>query len=101
MPAAAAAALVSHAHMHRCCCCCRSSTAAIPSVFDRIDFLASHSYPAQGIGWGFNVPLTQGMPGLKYYELELQHINRTVQVKGRRVLLLLHTLRGTFVLTPA
>ena len=52
----------------------------IPDIFDYIDFLASHSYPASGIGYGFNVPYNQAMPGLTYFELELKQINRHVQV---------------------
>jgi hypothetical protein len=33
--------------------------AAVPGVFAGMDFLASHSYPADGIGYGFNVPYAQ------------------------------------------
>lgn len=54
--------------------------AAVPDVFDHIDFLASHAYPASGIGYGFNAPLSQAMPGLLYFEMELARVNRSVQV---------------------
>lgn len=54
--------------------------AAVPDVFDHIDFLASHAYPASGIGYGFNAPLSQATPGLLYFQLELARVNRSVQV---------------------
>ncbi len=43
---------------------------AIPGIYDQVDFLASHSYPAQAIGWGFFVPFDQAKPGLLYYRNE-------------------------------
>eukprot|EP01084_Bolivina_argentea_P109202 195169_1 len=52
----------------------------IPNVFHKIDFLASHSYPANGIGYGFNVGYPSCLPGLRYYEKELNMLNRSVQV---------------------
>ena len=53
---------------------------AVPDVFDKIDYLASHSYPADGIGYGFNVGYPSCLPGLTYYEKELEIIGRNVQV---------------------
>jgi hypothetical protein len=50
--------------------------AAVPGIFNKIDFLASHSYGAQGIGWGFNVPYAQAGPGLWYFRKELSTIGR-------------------------
>ncbi|ETO01404.1 hypothetical protein RFI_36036 [Reticulomyxa filosa] len=52
----------------------------IPTIFEKVDFLASHSYPASNIGYGFNVPYDQGIPGLLYYQKELDTIGRSVQV---------------------
>jgi len=51
--------------------------AAVPGVFDRIDAFASHSYPAEGEGWGFFVPYDRAGPGLRYFETELSTIGRT------------------------
>lgn len=53
---------------------------AIPNIFDKIDFLASHSYPADGIGYGFNVPFDESIIGLEYYKKELDTIGRSLQV---------------------
>lgn len=53
---------------------------AVPDVFDLVDFLASHSYPASGIGHGVNVPFSDAMPGLTYYQKELKIIGRPLQV---------------------
>ena len=50
--------------------------AAVPGVFDRIDAFASHSYPAEGEGWGFFVPYDRAGPGLRYFETELATIGR-------------------------
>ncbi len=50
--------------------------AAVPGVFDRIDAFASHSYPAEGEGWGFFVPYESAGPGLRYFETELGTIGR-------------------------
>ena len=54
--------------------------AAVPGIWSSVDFLASHAYPASGIGYGFNAPMPQALPGLLYYEMELAQINRSVQV---------------------
>lgn len=49
-------------------------------VWPQVDFLASHSYPASGIGYGFNAPMPQALPGLNYFDLELAVVNRSLQV---------------------
>lgn len=49
---------------------------AVPDVFDRIDVFSSHSYPAQGEGWGFFCAYADAMPGLKFFEKELQVIGK-------------------------
>lgn len=54
--------------------------AAVPSLWSSVDFLASHAYPASGIGYGFNAPMPEALPGLLYYRMELAQINRSVQV---------------------
>ncbi len=36
--------------------------------------------PASGIGYGFNAPYSQGLPGLTYYQLELQHVGKNMKV---------------------
>lgn len=51
-------------------------SAAVPDVFSRIDGLASHSYPAEGMGWGFFVPYDRAGPGLRFFEAELARIGR-------------------------
>lgn len=48
--------------------------AAVPGIWSRLDFLASHAYPASGTGFGFFVPYDQGLTGLKYFEQELAAI---------------------------
>lgn len=48
---------------------------AVPDLYQTADFLASHSYPAQGVGWGFFCPFVQAATGLLYYQLELKAIN--------------------------
>ena len=53
---------------------------AIPDVWNRLDFLASHSYPAQGIGWGFFLPYDQCGPGLNYFQNELNTIGKELPV---------------------
>ena len=53
---------------------------AIPNIFDKIDWFASHSYPSSGIGYGFNAPYNNAIIGLTYYKQELQLIGRDVQV---------------------
>ncbi len=45
--------------------------AAVPGVHAALDGFASHSYPAQGEGWGFFVAYDQAGPGLAYYQTEL------------------------------
>jgi hypothetical protein len=49
---------------------------AVPDIFLHLDYWATHSYPASGIGYGFNVPYDQGLPGLLYYQRELSLVNR-------------------------
>jgi hypothetical protein len=49
-------------------------------VWNKMDFLTSHSYPASNVGWGFNVPYDQAVTGLSYYKLELQKIGRNMPV---------------------
>lgn len=66
---------------------------AVPNIFNEIDFLASHSYGASGIGcrdfrhpyvlssdtitgYGFNVPMPDATIGLQYYQEELATIRR-------------------------
>ena len=44
---------------------------AVPGVFDPLDGFASHSYPAQGEGWGFFSAYADSGPGLHYYQTEL------------------------------
>lgn len=56
--------------------------AAVPGIWGKVDFLASHAYPASGIGFGFNAPMPQALPGLLYYQMELAQINRSIQVRG-------------------
>ena len=51
-------------------------SAGVPGVFDRLDAFASHSYPAEGEGWGFFVPYDRSDPGLRYFETELTTIGR-------------------------
>lgn len=49
----------------------------VPDVFSRVDGFASHSYPAEGEGWGFFVPYDRAHPGLAYFETELTTIGRS------------------------
>ena len=49
---------------------------AVPDVFEKIDAFASHSYPAEGEGWGFFVPVDRAGPGLRWFERELDAIGR-------------------------
>ena len=49
---------------------------SVPGIFDKIDYFASHSYPASHIGWGFNVPFSQAQAGLLYFQKELAQINK-------------------------
>jgi len=50
--------------------------AAVPDVFNKIDVFASHSYPSEGEGWGFFCDYDAAMPGLKFFEKELQAIGK-------------------------
>jgi hypothetical protein len=50
---------------------------AVPGVFDKIDAFATHSYPAQGEGWGFFVQYSDSLTGLKWFEKELQTIGKS------------------------
>lgn len=54
--------------------------AAVPDVWDHADVLFSHAYPASGVGYGFNAPYSQALPGLQYYELELAATRPRLQV---------------------
>lgn len=58
----------------------KAMRAAVPNIFQKMDFWASHPYPASGIGHSFNVPFDQAKPGLSYYDLELREIKRNMQV---------------------
>ena len=49
-------------------------------MYELADFLATHSYPATGIGYGFNAPMPAGAVGLQYYQHELQVIGRSLPV---------------------
>ncbi len=49
----------------------------VPDLFTRVDAFASHSYPAEGEGWGFFVPYDRAHPGLAYFETELTTIGRS------------------------
>lgn len=51
--------------------------AEVADVFSRVDGFASHSYPAEGEGWGFFVPYDRAHPGLAYFETELATIGRS------------------------
>jgi hypothetical protein len=44
---------------------------AVPGVHAALDGFASHSYPAEGEGWGFFVPYDRAGPGLRYFQTEL------------------------------
>ena len=58
----------------------QAMTSAVSDVWDKADFLASHSYPASGVGFGFNAPLDQAAPGLTYYDKELSTIGKDIPV---------------------
>jgi hypothetical protein len=51
--------------------------AGVPGVFERVDGLASHAYPAEGMGWGFFVPFDRAGTGLRFFESELTTIGRS------------------------
>lgn len=46
----------------------------VPDIFERLDGLASHPYPASGVGYGFFESYEQSVTGLHYYESELDTI---------------------------
>lgn len=46
-------------------------SAGVAGIFARVDAFASHSYPAEGAGFGFFVPYDRAGPGLRYFESEL------------------------------
>ncbi len=54
--------------------------AAVPGVHAALDGFASHSYPAQGEGWGFFVAYDQAGPGLHYYQTELDTLGLDLPV---------------------
>jgi hypothetical protein len=54
--------------------------AGVPGVFGKLDAFSSHSYPSSGIGYGFFVPYAEAGPGLRYFEMELATIGRTLPV---------------------
>jgi len=54
--------------------------AAVPDIFERLDGFATHSYPAEGEGWGFFVPYDRAGPGLLYMRTELAVVGRALPV---------------------
>jgi len=54
--------------------------AAVPGVHAALDGFASHSYPAEGEGWGFFVAYAQAGPGLHYYQTELSTLGLDLPV---------------------
>jgi len=54
--------------------------AAVPGVHAALDGFASHSYPAEGEGWGFFVAYGQAGPGLHYYQTELATLGLSLPV---------------------
>ena len=54
--------------------------AAVPDIWGRLDFLATHSYPASGTGWGFFGPYAESLVGLKYFQQELDTIDKDLPV---------------------
>ena len=54
--------------------------AAVGDIWSRLDFLATHSYPASAIGWGFFLPFEVSAPGLTYFELELGKVGPDLDV---------------------
>ena len=53
-----------------------SSAGGVPDLAARLDGLASHSYPAEGMGWGFFVPYDRAETGLRFFESELTALGR-------------------------
>lgn len=58
----------------------REMKVGVPDVFERVDGFASHSYPAQGEGWGFFVPFDESLTGLRYFARELEIVGRDLPV---------------------
>jgi hypothetical protein len=54
-----------------------SPAGGVPDLASRLDGFASHSYPAEGMGWGFFVPYDRAGTGLRFFESELAAIGRT------------------------
>jgi hypothetical protein len=54
----------------------RDMQSAVPDVFDHVDAFASHSYPAEGLGYAFFVPYDRASTGLHVFERELETIGR-------------------------
>ncbi len=53
-----------------------STAGGVPDLASRLDGLASHSYPAEGMGWGFFVPYDRAETGLRFFESELSALGR-------------------------
>lgn len=53
-----------------------STAGGVPDLAARLDGLASHSYPAEGMGWGFFVPYDRAETGLRFFESELSALGR-------------------------
>ncbi len=54
--------------------------AAVPGVHAALDGFASHSYPAQGEGWGFFEAYPNSIVGLHYFETELAQLGLSLPV---------------------
>ncbi len=54
--------------------------AAVPDIWTRLDYLASHSYPATNTGFGFFQPFEQAQTGLYYFEQELALLQMSLPV---------------------
>lgn len=55
----------------------RAMQSAVPDIFRRLDGFASHSYPAEGFGYGFFVPFDRARTGLLVFERELEVVGRS------------------------
>ena len=53
-----------------------SAAGGVPDLASRLDGFASHSYPAEGMGWGFFVPYDRAGTGLRFFESELAALGR-------------------------
>lgn len=53
---------------------------AVANIWSLLDGWASHSYPAEGLGWGFFVAYNRAMPGLLFFEQELNAIGLALPV---------------------